>query len=248
MRPVSRKFSGLFRTWSSGSRCVGTTSRIIWCGSGKPPTATRSSTTTPTPGSGAPGGTLWITSGLHLDLWDDASRRQLEGLKRRFLREFRPDEPFGSFAYPKYSDISYTVYGLLDQGMVEEARVLANISVRDTTRSNMFAEVYYNWEFPEPGGVRPSFFGAGYVMDMVLMNNGYRMDQGWPHLVRLHPGDGGVSNIRIRGKTLNLRLEQDSVRLEGSFVRARPDCRRLAVAVGETVAVSSQCAPTDSHG
>lgn len=194
------------------------------------------------------GGTLWITSGFHLDLWDDASRRQLEGLKRRFLRELKLEEPFGSFAYPKYSDISYTVYGLLDQGMVEEARTLANVSVRDTVRSNMFAEVYYNWEFPRPDGVRPSFFGAGYVMDMVLMNNGHRMDQGWPHLVRLHPGDGGVSNLRIRGKTLNLRLEQDSVLLGGSFVRGRPDCRRHAVAVGETVAISSQCAPGESQG
>ncbi|MEQ4206732.1 hypothetical protein [Actinopolymorpha sp. B9G3] len=189
------------------------------------------------------GGTLWITSGLHLDLWNDNSQRQLDGLKRRFTAEFKPQEPFGNFAYPKYSDISYTIYGLLDQGMHGEALQLANVAVRDTTRANMFAEVYFEWEFPEPRGVRPSFFGAGFAMDMVMMNNGYRMDQGWPHLVRFHSGEGGVSNLRLRGRTLNLRVEPESgtVRCGGSLVREIPDCREVAVAVGETVPLPLSC-------
>lgn len=189
------------------------------------------------------GGTLWITSGLHLDLWDEESERQLEGLKRRFTSEFKPEEPFGNFADPKYSDISYTVYGLLDQGMRDEALQLANVAIRDTTRANMFAEVYFEWEFPEPRGVRPSFFGAGYAMDMVMMNNGYRMDQGWPHLVRLHSGEGGMSNLRLHGRTLNLRIQPDSgtVRLDGSFVRVTLDCREQTVAVGETMPVPLDC-------
>lgn len=131
--------------------------------------------------SGAdPGNVLWIGTGLHLDLWPAAST-ELAGLLRRFLHTYRPGRSFAGFVQPKYPDISYTVRGLIDQGHPTQGLALANCALRDVVRANQFAETY-DGEVPQGHGVRPSYFGAGQVIDAVWLNNGYRSDVAPPDL------------------------------------------------------------------
>ncbi len=165
------------------------------------------------------GNTLWVSTGLHLDLLEG---EQLAGLVRRFHRDFDPAGTFCGFFVPKYPEIGFTVYGLLEHGLSTEAAIFANATVRDVVRANLFAEQYQVRDFPYPDGVRPSLFGVAALIDMLWMKNGYRMDQGSPWLVRLPGERGGLSNLRIRGKELEVLLKPDtgSTRLSGEYIKA----------------------------
>jgi hypothetical protein len=121
------------------------------------------------------GNTLWVSSGLALDELTSGAR--LDGMLRRFRREFNLSRAMGGLVMPKYPELSLLMHGLLSRGMQAEAAQLANVCVRDVTRANMFAEQYFTWDFPTPDGVRPSAFGAALLVDMLWMKNGYRMDR-----------------------------------------------------------------------
>jgi hypothetical protein len=73
------------------------------------------------------------------------------------------------------------VRGLIDQGHPTQGLALANCALRDVVRANQFAETY-DGEVPQGHGVRPSYFGAGQVIDAVWLNNGYRSDVAPPDL------------------------------------------------------------------
>lgn len=226
----------------------------------------------PSTGTRDKGNILWISCGFHLDLWPDDST-QLDGMIRRFESRYNPDLPFAGFAapaeegtqrpevgtmaawagfvQPKYADTSYTIYGLLglaqqtgDVRLRDWAVVLSNSCVRDVVRANEFAEVYTEFVPPKGAGVRPSFFGAGMVLDGVLMNNGYRMDLGTPAFVRLTDNLAAVHEIVMRGgKTLTTERAagSDLVELSGTLVRDDPVCTQLTVPLGATVSMSADC-------
>lgn len=182
----------------------------------------------------SPATTIQVDEYLHIDLWT-ADSPQLSALKQYFDNNWSPTTNFAKFIPPRHPVISYTIYGLLDWGMPNEASVLAQATVRDIARAGMFAETYDIWpDPPTPSGVRPSLFAVMSVIDNIWMMNGYRMDLGWPHLVRLNSAGGGIDNLLVRGKRLNLAAEQGSsiTRLSGSLVH-----RNLTVEIGETVPV-----------
>lgn len=149
------------------------------------------------------GNGLWVLSGLALpDLQDDKDR--LDGMMRLFRRIYAPDRTFTNFFLPKYPEIQFVVTGLHAAGLKQEAALIANVAIRDVTRSNMFAEQYDIADFPNPDGVRPSAFGAGMLIDMLWMKNGYRMDQGKPMTIDLHGECGGITNLRVRDEVLRV--------------------------------------------
>lgn len=193
-------------------------------------------------GARSPGGTLWISGGMHLDLWPSGSP-ELAGLRQRFLRDYRADAAFAGFGQPRYSDMCYTIYGLLDQGLREQAVVLANAALRDIVRAGEFAETYTLTDPPKPTGVMPSFFGVGSVIDTLWMNNGYRMDGGRPQLVRYAGAGGGITGLRVRGRTLDVALSAGSttVRLSGSYLRSGQGCAQVTVPLGATVPIPAGC-------
>lgn len=185
-----------------------------------------------TTGERQAGAPIWVSTGLHLDLLSTGA--YLSSLEQRFLAGYDPNGTFCSFVYAKYPDLSYTVYGLLERGMRDEAEVLTNAAIRDVTRANMFSENYFEGDFPTPSGVRPSLFGDCTIIDMVWLKNGYRMDAGWPAFVRLAESRGGIDGITIRGRSLNVALDpdHDRIRISGSLIGGRRD---LKAPVGTTV-------------
>lgn len=195
-----------------------------------------------TTGKRDPGAAIWTSTSLHLDLLPAGP--YLTSLEQRFLAGYDPDGVFCSFVYAKYPDLSYTIYGLLERGMREQAEVLVNAAARDVTRANMFSENYLEHDFPTPFGVRPSLFGDCTIIDMVWLKNGYRMDAGLPAFVRIADTGGGIDGLRIRGKTLNIALDPaaDTIRLSGSLVNATAACQRISAPLGQTVPLPTGCA------
>jgi hypothetical protein len=187
------------------------------------------------------GNALDVAIGLHIDLLDDPAH--IAGLMNRFDADYDPSGPFAGIAETRYPEFSFATYGLLDHGMAGRAAVMANAYLRDVVRAHMFAEGYGldSAGGVRSGGVRPSAFGTMTVIDALWMKNGYRMDLGWPHFVKLPGEAGGIDGLSVRGRRLNERADRagDSVVLSGSLVT--DSCRDLAVPPGGTVALPDGC-------
>lgn len=186
------------------------------------------------------GNSLWVTQGLHVS---GLPADNLNGLKARFINEFHPESNFGGFAYPniKFAEVEYTTYGLLDNGMITEAQLFSEITLRDTIRTGEFAEVY---DIGLVGvGVRPSLFGALNIINAVLLINGVRIDQGAPSFIAFPRTHGGVEGLVVRGETLGAKVSarQQAVHLSGSLVQGRRTCRFFDAPVGTTVQIPKDC-------
>lgn len=147
------------------------------------------------------GNTIWTCSGFYV--------KGIKGLYEksmlaRFDHDYDPDKPFGNFHIPKYPDISYTVYGLLQRGYDKRAKQNIEINLRDIIRAHAsFAEQYIGEDF-QPDGVRPSLFGSSTVIDFVMLMNGYKYDRGIPQTIILKKEPAGVRNILFRGKRMEI--------------------------------------------
>jgi len=201
-------------------------------------------------GQESPGNTLWVTTGLHLPTISGDYRA---GLLSRFHNTYDPAANLAGFGFPniKAPDVTYTTYGLLEQGLPEEATGLTEIVLRDMVRAGEYAEVYQPGpEGPEGKGVRPSLFGAVNVIDSVWLRNGYRMDAGDPRFVLLDVSGSeqeGIDGLRLQGRTLHVRAdaEREQVVLSGSLIRGRPECRVVSTPIGTTVPLPAGCATVD---
>lgn len=120
------------------------------------------------------GNDLWMCNGLYLNMLKPP---YTEGMFGRFYNGFDSEKPFCGFALPKYPELSFLAYALIDRGKDDEANILINTVIRDVCRANMFAEQYLTNDFPYPDGVRPSIFGLACLIDMVWLNNGVRIDR-----------------------------------------------------------------------
>ncbi|UFU03223.1 hypothetical protein LQF12_01010 [Ruania suaedae] len=192
--------------------------------------------------SGCYGNLFQTAMALHVDGLDD---ERIDALKAFVSASYDPAEQFAGFADVKYTNMSYTLYGLLENDEAEQAETLANAVLREIISSGSFAEAYNpSPEGPVPVGVRPSIFGLAAVIDSVWINNGYRMDLGGPHAV-ITPGvDGAVHGISYRGQELNVAADaaaQDVV-FSGAAVAATAGCNTITgVQIGETVALPTEC-------
>jgi hypothetical protein len=121
------------------------------------------------------GNALWVTKGLYITGLDKLFTDRLMQL---FYSVYNPQKPFCGFPYVKVEEYQYTIYGLIDHGYYDEARVMIEASIRDVTRSRFFGENYTETEPPVCWGVRPSLFGVVQLTDGIWLRNGYRYDSG----------------------------------------------------------------------
>jgi hypothetical protein len=121
-----------------------------------------------------------------------------ESLLGKFYTFYETEKAFGGFAAPKYPDMDFTIYGLLQNGKKTLARNMIECNLRDVVRAQrVFAETYEGLETPHPSGVRPSIFGAAAVIDFSLLKNGYIYREAESSQVELYPDEKtGVENVR----------------------------------------------------
>lgn len=126
-----------------------------------------------------PGNPNWVVSGLHIrDLPADLA----DQLKRVYLKRHDRKGDLCGMGWTKYGTESFTAYGLIEHGMLAEAREFINAQLRDQIRANEFSENYAAGKNgpPRATGVRPSLFGVAQMIDFTCLNNGVRLDQGLP--------------------------------------------------------------------
>ena len=156
--------------------------------------------------------TIWITTCLHIK--DFLKGDYLKSTIQKFDKDYNPDLSFANFNMPKYPDVSYSVYGLLEHGLNERALGTMEACLRDVARGHAaFAEQYIGTDF-RPDGVRPSLFGSSIIIDFVLLTNGYLFGDGAPKAVLMPNKAGGVSNILISGKKYDLKTESLSKKIK----------------------------------
>lgn len=155
--------------------------------------------------------TIWITTCLHIK--DYLKGDYLTSTIKKFDKDYNPDLSFANFFMPKYPDVSYSVYGLIEHGYPERALGTMEACLRDIARGRAaFAEQYIGPDF-RPDGVRPSLFGSSIIIDFVLMKNGFMLGDGNPKGVLLPAKAGGVTDILINGKKYDLRIDQAAQKL-----------------------------------
>lgn len=169
----------------------------------------------------SPGHTIWVTTGLYVNT--PLKPDYLASFLNRFDKDYDPALPFAGFTLPKYPDLSYTVYGLLNRGEFAKATGVMQANLRDIVKTNaVFAEQYIGQDL-QPDGVRPSLFGSSAIIDFCMLLNGYKYDRG--KIEVLLPGNqaGGVTNIRMRNKTLSIKTDpvRGQVHIGGSLLPAQ---------------------------
>lgn len=180
---------------------------------------------------------LWITTGLYANDWFPVTYKK--SLLDLFDRDFKPDRDFSGFTYAKYPDLSYSVYGLIKNGYSAKAIGTMEANLRDIVRSNsVFAEQYKSTKDGAilPDGVFPSLFGAATIIDFCLLLNGYKYDEGFPQAIIPGKSRGGVENILIKNKVLNLYVdgEAQKIKVTGSYLQYDNE---FETEVGKVVAI-----------
>jgi hypothetical protein len=179
---------------------------------------------------------MMIMTGLHVDLLQGsyltAMLQELaaqEQLNQAFLG--LPTAPA-----PKFPNLSYLIYGLLDQGRLDEAVQVVGSIAQVISNTNFISEGYTT-PGGQAAGVTFSLFGVCALVDAIWMMNGYRADQGWPNVVNLNMGNGGIQNLQLRGQRLDLQLStaEQTVSLAGSFVKKYHITPYVHVAPGQTL-------------
>jgi hypothetical protein len=164
------------------------------------------------------GNRYWVTSGLYLE---QLAGDYLQTMMNLFSLGFSDANNFGSstMGLPKYPDVSYTVYGLLDKGQYVKAEKVIDVCLRDIVRSgNWFSEQYSTTGVPYPSGVRPSLFGAAMMIDFVMMKNGFRYGNGTPMAVNIFDRAGSLSGIHFGDREINIsRNAAGDLLISGSY-------------------------------
>ena len=151
-----------------------------------------------------PSHTIWVTTCLNVK--DYLKGDYLLSTLKKFENDYDTDKSFANFYWPKYPDISYSVYGLIKHGYQDRALGVIEASLRDVVRAHaVFAEQYIGSDF-KPDGVYPSLFGSSIIIDFVLMINGYMYGDGMPKGILLQNNGGGVSNIMLENKCYDLKV------------------------------------------
>jgi hypothetical protein len=165
------------------------------------------------------GNRYWVTSGLFMNELSDA---YLQSMMILFNMGFNDKKNFGgqSMGHPKYPDISYTVYGLMDKIYMAKAEKVIDACIRDIIRSgNWFSESYNTVDAPYPSGVRPSLFGASMMIDFIMMKNGFRYGNGTPMVVNAFGGARSINNIHFGDGIINIsRNTSGDIDIDGSYV------------------------------
>ena len=141
------------------------------------------------------GNPLCTLKALHLPNLAESERTSLLKL---FRRHYHADRPFGGFTGVKAENMTYTIYGLAENGLTAEADLLRERTAYDIASTRFLAEEYHAGTDGAvlPCGVRPSLFGGALLIDCVLGMNGLRLDDGDPLPTGM---SGEVSNVMCGG-------------------------------------------------
>jgi len=127
------------------------------------------------------------------------------------------NRPFLIQKFTKHATRNYLERGLLWNNMYDDAQIIAESTIRDITRAGGFSEEYNNHDAsaePKLGGVIPSIFGAANTIDFALCLNNLWVSEGMPTIINLR--NGGVKNLNIRGKILNISVKNGNVEISGT--------------------------------
>lgn len=164
------------------------------------------------------GGRYWVTTGLFME---QLSGSYLQSMNVLFSMGFSDTNNFGgsSMGAPKFPDVSYTAYGLIDKGYVAKAEKVMDACIRDIVRSgNWFSEQYEVSGEPYPTGVRPSLFGASMMIDFVMMKNGFRYGNGTPMVLHAFEGARSITDIHFGNDVINIsRNASGDIAIDGSY-------------------------------
>jgi hypothetical protein len=119
---------------------------------------------------------IYILNGLgYREMPKDISDRLLA-----FYDKFHsPDKDLCGLPFMKYGESSFISYGLMDRGRTKQANEFMEAMIRDTIKLGDFGEAHRVIKGVNTlEGVTPSLFLALQVIDMTLMQNGVRIDQG----------------------------------------------------------------------
>ena len=76
-----------------------------------------------------------------------------------------------------------------------------------------FAESYNNGGPITPEGVVPSIFGVANIIDSCMWLNNVWLSEGFPMFIPQRTG--GVSNLQVRGRLVNLQADESKVYISG---------------------------------
>ncbi|SNT06958.1 hypothetical protein SAMN06309944_1949 [Micrococcales bacterium KH10] len=172
---------------------------------------------------------------------DQLADEEMGWVVERFMQEYDPNRQFAGLARvaQKAPDAQLMTYGLISRGDLEKARTFTNATIRDTVRSQWFAEVYHEAGStregtPRVSGVRPSIFGITNLIENIWLNNGYRMDLGDLSAIRLSDSmQGGVTGLMNMGQRFDIDLTDDGALLSGPGAD-NVGCRLLLLTPGQT--------------
>jgi hypothetical protein len=162
---------------------------------------------------------IQITTGLYVNEIDMDYYESLLGL---FYKHYDTNQSFAGFNAPKYPDVDFTLYGLIERGKDVLARGLLESNLRDILRADcVYAETYTNDAEPQPGGVRPSIFGLAAMIDFTLLKNGYMFTKGTPTAINIYPESTiGVTHIPYLGKYIDInKKKQGDIIFSGSAMQ-----------------------------
>ena len=179
------------------------------------------------------GNVLWLSKGLHIPNITD---EDFDLFYKNFKGAYRANASLGGFHTVKFDSMQYPIYSFIEKGgdYLEIAQNLVEITYRDVASTNFLAEVYNSGGkkiFAD--GVRPSMFGAGLMIDNVLIKNGFMYYEGRPKVINLYGTSGGVENIHINGDTFNVVQtgSENKIKLGGTFFESEQE---IVLEVGET--------------
>ena len=147
----------------------------------------------------------WSLVGLGLIKDDILQNPERDSLLKLYKDSLSENYSFFLDDFNKHPSRQLLMRGLLWLDMYDDAKAFAEVGIRDVARAGNFSEGYTNT--PETKGVTPSIFGMANTIDAALWLNGVWISEGLPIIIDLR--EGGVKNLLIRGKYLNISVKED---------------------------------------
>lgn len=169
------------------------------------------------------GNPLWVLKSMHVP---NLQQAEYDKLLKLFNKLYDIEKPFCGLPSVKVEVYQYTLYGLLEHGEYEKARIMAETALRDIVIAGVMAEGYYQNPIdirPLPDGVRPSMFGCALFIDNIFILNGMRFDDGKPVLINYFDNNGRIENLHVDSGTFNFIKEGDKFSFGGSSIQSQTD-------------------------
>ncbi len=151
-----------------------------------------------------------VALGLAKDILQAPEKESLLDLYREKLNMLIPLLLEG---FSKHPSRQLLMRGLYWCDQYDDARLIAESTLNDITTAGEFAESYNNGGRIAPEGVIPSIFGVANIIDSCMWINNVWLSEGLPMIIPC--SYGGVSNLLVKGKILNIFADESRVTISG---------------------------------